>query len=86
MKLGPVTKLDKRNTVTLKKFDDDVMSTNFDVNVFFPIYGQFAATRKPDSGRMVYKTNVFIKNTFYLTKTENRTKESLTQLSYYCFE
>ena len=24
--------------------------------------------------------------TFYLTKTENRTKKSLTQLSYYCFE
>ena len=24
--------------------------------------------------------------TFYLTKTENRTKQSLTQLSHYCFE
>ena len=24
--------------------------------------------------------------TFYVTKTENRTKKSLTQLSYYCFE
>ena len=24
--------------------------------------------------------------TFYLTQTENRTKKSLTQLSYYCFE
>ena len=24
--------------------------------------------------------------TFYLSKTENRTKKSLTQLSYYCFE
>ena len=24
--------------------------------------------------------------TYYLTKTKNRTKKSLTQLSYYCFE
>ena len=34
MKLGPVTKLDKRNTATSKKIDDDVMSANCDVNVF----------------------------------------------------
>ena len=27
-----------------------------------------------------------LKATFYLTKTENRTKKSLAQLSYYCFE
>ena len=38
MKLGPVTKLDKRNKVTLKKFDDDVISANSDVIVIFPIY------------------------------------------------
>ena len=56
MKLGPVTKLDKRNTSTSKKkkIDDDFMSGNCDVIVFFPIYGQFAAIRKPDSGRMFY--------------------------------
>ena len=39
MKLGPVTKLDKRNTATLKKFDDDIMSGNCDVSVFFLICG-----------------------------------------------
>ena len=27
MKLGPISKLDKRNTANLKKMDDDVMST-----------------------------------------------------------
>ena len=26
MKLGPVTRLDKKNTATSKKFDDDIMS------------------------------------------------------------
>ena len=43
MKLGPVTKLDKRKKTTSKKFDDDVMLENCDVIVIFPIYGQFGA-------------------------------------------
>ena len=46
MKLAPVTKLDKRNKITPKKFDDDVI---------FPIYDQFGAIRKPDSGRIACK-------------------------------
>ena len=58
MKLGPVTKLDKRNKATSKKIDDDVVSANCDVN--FLIYGQFAAIREPGSRRMVYKTYIFI--------------------------
>ena len=43
-----------------KKFDDDVMSTDCDVIVIFPIYDQFEAIRKPDSGRIVCKTYIFI--------------------------
>ena len=54
MKLGPVTKLDNRNTAKLKKFDDDVMLVNYDVIAFFPIYGQSVAIRKPDSGRIFF--------------------------------
>ena len=60
MKLGPVTKIDKRNKTTTKKFDDGVTWENCDVIVIFPIYGQFGAIRKPDSGRIVCKTYVFI--------------------------
>ena len=56
MKLGPVTKLDKRNKTMSKKFGDDVISTNCDVIVSFPIYGQFGAIRKPDSGCIACKT------------------------------
>ena len=41
MKLGTVTKLDKRNKATSKKFDDNVMSTNCNATVIFPIYCQF---------------------------------------------
>ena len=43
MKLGPVTKPDKRNKTTSKKFDDNFMSTNCDVIVIFPIYSHFGA-------------------------------------------
>ena len=35
MKLGLVTKLDKRNKTTSKNLDDEVMSENFDVIVTF---------------------------------------------------
>ena len=60
MKLRPVTKLDKRNKMTSKKFGQDVMSENCDVIVIFPIYGQFGDFRKPDSGRTVCKIYIFI--------------------------
>ena len=53
MKLGPVTKLDKRNTATpkkkKKKIDDDLMLANCGVIVFFPIYGQLTVIWKPNS-------------------------------------
>ena len=60
MKLGQVTKLDKRNKKTTKNIDDDLMSVTCDVIVFFPIYGQFGAIRKPDSGRIACKIYIFI--------------------------
>ena len=63
MKLGSVTKLDNRNKMTSKKINDDVRSTNCEVIVIFPTYGQFG-----------YSLGI----TFYLTKSENRTEKSLT--------
>ena len=83
MKLGSVTKLDKRNTAVSKKIDDDVMLANCEVIVFFPIYVQFAAIRKPDFGRMVYKTYIFINSNFL---SRCKTAKSLIQLLYCCFE
>ena len=38
MKLRPVTKLHSRNKKTSIKFDDDVISENFDVISIFPTY------------------------------------------------
>ena len=60
MKIGPVTKFDKRNKTPSKKFDDDAMSKYYDVIVIFLIYGQFEVIRKPNSGRIVYNTYIFI--------------------------
>ena len=58
MKLGLVTKPDKRNKTKSKKIEDDVMLGNCDVIAIFPIYSQFGAIRKPDSGRIAYKTSI----------------------------
>ena len=60
MKLGPVTKLHKKNKTTSKNVDEEVISTNCDFIVIFPIYGQFGAIRKLDSGRIVCKAYFFI--------------------------
>ena len=60
MKLGPVIKLEKGNTITSKKFEYDIMSTKCDVIIIFPIYGKSEAVWKPDSKCMVCKTYVYI--------------------------
>ena len=49
MKLGPVTKLDKRNKTKSKKFDDDVMSGSCEVIAIFQIYGQFGTIWRPEN-------------------------------------
>ena len=50
MKRGPVTKIDKRNKATSKKFGGSVTSANFDVIVIFSIYDQFGETLKAEFG------------------------------------
>ena len=59
MKLGPITKPDKKNKTTSKRIDDDVILANFNVIVIFSIYGLFAAMRKADSRRIACKTYIF---------------------------
>ena len=87
IKLGPVTKLEKRIKTTSKKFKEDVMSASCKVIVISPIYAQSGSIRKPDSRRIVCKTYIFINsNVFHLTKTKNRAKRYVTQLSHYCYE
>ena len=51
MKLGPVTKLDKRNKTTSKNSTLTIMPENCDAIVIFRIFGEFGAVRRPDSGQ-----------------------------------
>ena len=67
MKLGLVTKIDKRNK-TSRKIDDDVRLENFDVTVIFLIYGQLGATRNPESGQIVRKMNISVKSNLLFYK------------------
>ena len=58
MKLGPVTKLHKRNSATPKKLM--MASCQHIMTSPFLIYGQFGAIRKSDFGCMVYDCYTFI--------------------------
>ena len=68
MKLGPVTKLDKKNKTTSKNFDDDVMSGNCDAIVIFRIFGQFGAVQRPDSGQSLQELCFQYSHTIALSK------------------
>ena len=52
MKLGPVSKLEKRNKILSREFDDDVMSVNCEDIVIFSIYSQFGAVQNLISGQL----------------------------------
>ena len=51
------------------------MSENCDIIAIFSIYGQFGAIQKPDFGRTVRKTYIFINsNLFVLQKLKTELK------------
>ena len=81
MKLGPLPKFYKRNKITSKTFDDDVMSKIVTSLSFFQFMANLELSRSripdPESSKLMFSLIV----TCYLTKTENRTENSLTQLS-----
>ena len=72
MKFRPVTKLDKRNKILPKIFDEDIMLANCDVIVIFFIYGQFGAIQKPDSGCIVCKIYIFINSNLLSCKNRKQ--------------
>ena len=53
MKLGPVSKLEKKNKTTSREFDDDVMSANCEDIFIFSIYCQFGALQNLISRHIV---------------------------------
>ena len=62
------------------------MSTNCKVIVHFLVYGKLKQFRNriPEAGSV--KLTFSLTVTVYHTKPENKTKKSLPQLSYYCFD
>ena len=63
MKLGPVTKLHKKNKKNAKKIDDDIISANCDITIIFLIHGELGANQKSNSRHTVCKTYLFINST-----------------------
>ena len=60
MKLGSVTKLDKTTSKTKQCQENFTMMLCQQIVTIFPIYGQFGAIRKPDTGCIVCKIYIFI--------------------------
>ena len=69
-----------------RKNDDDIMTANCDAIVFFPIMANLQPSRSKIPDLWCLKLTFSLTKTFYFTKTENRAKKSLTQLSCYCFK
>ena len=86
MTFEQVTKLDKKNKATSKNLtmtSCQQIKTSLIFVLFLAIL-QPSGSRIPDAWSI--KSTFPLIVTFYLTKPENRTKKSLTQISYYCFE
>ena len=81
MKRVSVSKHDNTNPETSKKLYDDVMSANCDVSLMSNL--EQSGSWNPHTWFAILTFS--LKIILYLTKTENRTKKSLTQLFYYCF-
>ena len=77
IKRGTVTKLDKKNTITLKKIVDDSALVNYGVILIFPVYGWFGAFRNPDSGRMVFDSYILISSSLFSYKAWKRKLKNL---------
>ena len=76
MKLGTVTKPDKKNTTTLKKFYDDIVSVNYDVIVIFSFYGSLGTIWNPDFGSMVYDSYILISSSLLSCKTRKQNQKT----------
>ena len=86
MKLGPITKLYKKKQENFKK----MTMVSHRQTVTSLSYFQFMTNLKQSGSRLLdaqsVKLTFSLREAFYLTKTGNRTKNSVTHLSQYFFE
>ena len=85
MKLGPVTKLEKRNKTMSKNLTVRSCWQMVTSLSFFQFMANMEQSRSWIQDAQSVKLTFSLTVIFYLTKTENRTKKSLSQLSYSCF-
>ena len=76
MKLGPVAKLEKKNTATLKKSGDGVISEFVTSLSFFGFMANLEQLVSWSPDVQSVKLTFLLTVTFSITKTENRTKEN----------
>ena len=81
MKLGPETKRDKRNKIMPKKLTMMSCQQIMNLLLFFQFIADLEQPRSwiPDAWSVILTFS--LRRTFCLTKTENITKKSFTQLS-----
>ena len=92
MKLGPVTKLDKRNKTTSKKKDDDIMSRimKYSLNAQFSIYFIAPFVVKPKGCNkcvMFFDTmtrSIFSSSSFALTKSVSCVLNASHKSKHFC--
>ena len=77
MKLGLVTKLDKRKETKSKKFENDFMSEIVTPLPFFQFTTNLEQCGSRIPGAYPVKLKFLLIVSFYLSKTENRIKKSL---------
>ena len=86
MEIGPVINLAKETRQRQKRWK---MTSCQQIKTSLLIF-QFMANLKQSGSRIPdawsVKLTFSLMVIFYLTKTENRNKKPLTQLSYYCFQ
>ena len=86
MKLRPITKVDKRNKKTSKNL---ALASCREIVTSLSFFG-FLANLEQSGGRIQDTESTKVKFpvivAFCLTKTVNRPKKFLAQLSHYCFE
>ena len=84
MKLGPVTKLDRKNREMSKKLTMTPCQQMSLSNSGLMTNLEQSGSWIPDVWSVKVSFSLIV--TFYLTKTEYISGQSLTQLSYYCFQ
>ena len=81
MKLGPTTKLDKRNMAMSKNLTMTSCRQIVSSLSFFQFMAKFGAIQKPDCGRMVCKSDIFINKTLQKLKTDLKNSSHTIALS-----